>query len=203
MANTSRISGFRPVRYKGGAPYYGAANWYTIPSSDGTAVYVGDVVKLAGSASADGSLPTVQLASAGDTVLGVVVGFAPNRDNLNIGGSYRAALTSRDVLVCDDPNVLFEVEVSNGTPAAADVGLNFNHATGSPDTATARSGAYADMGTKAATSTLTFTFYAFVARLDNEVGASAKILAYINKHQRAAGGQYDTGATAAVGVLGT
>lgn len=203
MANTSRIMGFRPVRLKNGSPYMGAVNVYHIPASDGTAVYVGDVVKLAGSSTTDGTKPTVTLAAAGDSVVGVVVGFAVNRDNLNIGGQYRAASTARDVLVCDNPEVLFEVEISNGTPVNTDIGLNFNHAVGTPDTATARSGAYADWGTEATTSTLTFTSFALVPREDNEVGASAKLLCYINKHQRAAGGQYDTGAAAVVGVLGT
>ena len=45
MANTSRISGFRPVKHSTGAPYNGQANLYYFPSTDGTAAYVGDVVK--------------------------------------------------------------------------------------------------------------------------------------------------------------
>ncbi len=203
MANVSRINGFRPVRYKGGSPWYGAVNVYHIPATDGTAVYVGDVVKLAGSSTTDGTKPTVTLAAAGDSIVGVVVGFAPNRDNINLGGQYRAASTARDVLVVDDPEVLFEVEAANGTPVNTDVGLNINHAIGTPDATVNRSGAYVDFGTEATTSTLTFTIFGFVAREDNEVGASAKMLVYINKHQRAAGGQYDTGATAVIGTLGT
>jgi hypothetical protein len=183
MANTSRINGFRPVKHLNGSPYNGQVNVYHIPASDGTAVYVGDVVKYAGSSTADGTKPTVALAAAGDAIVGVVVGFAVNRDNINIGGSYRAASTARDVLVCDSPDVVFEVETSNGTPAATDVGLNINHATGSPDTATARSGAYVDFGTEATTAALTFKILGFVPREDNEVGASAKLLVKINNHQ--------------------
>jgi hypothetical protein len=183
MANTSRINGFRPVKYKSGKPYFGAVNVYHIPASDGTALYAGDVVKLAGSSSTDGTKPTVTIAAAGNAVVGVIVGFAVNRDNINLGGQYRAASTARDVLVCDDPDVVFEVEASNGTPAATDVGLNVNHAVGTPDTATSRSGAYVDFGTEATTAGLTFKIHSFVAREDNEVGASAKLLVSINNHQ--------------------
>lgn len=187
MANVSRISGFRPVKHLNGSPYNGACNVYNIPSSDGTAVYVGDVVKQNGTASADGTKATVQLAAAGDPILGVVIGFAPNRDNLNIGGQYRVASTSRDVLVCDSTDVVFEVEASNGTPGIADVSLNANHATGTPDATVNKSGAYLDMGTKATTATLSFKILGWAAREDNEVGASAKLLVKINSHQLGGG----------------
>lgn len=183
MANTSRISGFRPVRYKNGAPYTGAVTEYYIPSTDATAVYVGDVVKLAGSSTSDGLTPTVQLASAGDAVCGIVVGFRADPANLNLNGQYRAASTNRYVLVADSPDLVFEVEASNGTPAATDVGLNANHATGTPSTTTGKSGAYLDFGTEATTATLTFKILAFAPRADNEVGASAKMLVTINNHQ--------------------
>lgn len=193
MANTSRINGFRPVKTKSGAPWNGMANLYFIPSTDGTAVYVGDVVKLAGSASTDGTAPTVQLAAAGDAIVGVVVGFMANPDNLNVGGTYRAASTDRYVWVCDDPNIVLVAEASNGTPAAADIGLNINHATGSPSATFARSGAYLDVGTKATTSNLTFKLLGFSPKVDNEVGASAKLLVSINLHQHATGGTDDGG----------
>lgn len=193
MSNTSRINGFRPVKTKSGSPYNGMANLYFIPSTDGTAVYIGDVVKLAGAADTDGSAATVTLAAAGDGVVGVVVGFLPNPDNLNISGTYRAANTNRYVWVADDPNLVFEVEASNGTPTAADVGLNINHAVGSPSATMARSGAYIDFGTEATTSNLTFKILSFSARADNEVGASAKMLVSINLHQHATGGGDDGG----------
>lgn len=203
MANTSRIGGFKPVYHQNGAPYNGQATRYFIPSTDNTAVYVGDVVKLAGSADTDGFVPTVQLASAGDSIVGVVVGVERNPDNLTVTGTYRAASTDRYVWVADAPGLVFEAEVSNGEIAATDVGLNANHATGTPSATMGRSGAYIDMGTEATTSTLTFQIRRLVPRVDNEVGASAKVHVVINKHQLAQGGQYDAGATAVVGVLGT
>ncbi len=181
MANTSRINGFRPVRHLQGAHIQ--SKKYFIPATDGTAVHVGDVVKLAGSSDTDGTASTVALAAAGDAVLGVVVGFMPDPTNLNTSGQYRAASTARYVWVVDDPYVTFEAETSNGTPAATDVGLNVNHAVGTPSTTTAQSGAYLDFGTEATTATLTFKVLSFRSRVDNEVGASAKLEVMINNHQ--------------------
>lgn len=184
MANTSRIHGFRPVKHLNGSPFNGQVNTYSIGTGDGTALYVGDPVKLAGDAdSATGSKPTVTLAAAGDAIVGIVVGFSVNRTALDITGQYRAASTARDVLVCDSPDVVFEVETSNGTPATADIGLNINHAVGSPSTTTATSGATVDMGTKAAGATLTFKLRGFVPRENNEIGASARVHVTINNHQ--------------------
>lgn len=201
MPNVSRINGFRPVNSNGQA-FVARVTQYFVPSSDGTALYVGDPVKLAGSADTDGTSPTITRAAAGDKICGVIVGFRPNPDNLNVTGMYRAASTDRYVLVADDPNQLFEAQASNGTPTANDVGLNVNHAVGSPSTTTATSGAYLDFGTEATTSTLTFQIRKFSPTIGNEVGADARLIVSVNKHQFAIGGQYDTGATADVGVLG-
>lgn len=182
MSNVSRINGFRPVRHmKGG---HIQSRLYFIPSSDGTAVYLNDVVKLAGSADTPGVAPTCQLAAAGDAVVGVVVGFLPDPTNLNVDGQYRKASTARYCWVVDDPDVVFEAETSNGTAANTDVGLNVNHAVGSPSTTTAMSGATVDVGTKATTATLTFKILEFSSRLDNDdTAASAKVYVKINNHQ--------------------
>lgn len=186
MANTSRIFGFRPAFHLGGAKIQ--ARKYFIPASDGTAVYPGDVVKLAGSSDTDGFYPTVTLAAAGDPIVGVVGWIEPNRDNLNIGGQYRVASTARYVYVFDDPMIVFEAEAANGTPAATDVGLNANHATGTPSASTSTSGAYIDFGTEATTAALTFKILNILPREGNEVGASAKLHVKINNHQFAGTG---------------
>ena len=79
MANTSKINGFRPVKHVTGAPYNGQANIYGVASGDSTALFVGDVVKLA----ADGNAAGIQYVTAhaagtagtGQPALGVVVGI--------------------------------------------------------------------------------------------------------------------------------
>lgn len=183
MANTSRINGFRPVMHLNGSPYNGQARKYFIPASDVTAVYVGDIVKLAGSADTDGTCATVALAAASDVPVGVVVAIERNAADLSISGLYRAASTARYVWVADSPDLILEAETSNGTAAAANVGLNVSHAVGTPTAATATSGAYINMGTAAVTSTLNFRILGFVSRPDNEVAASAKLLVGFNVHQ--------------------
>lgn len=187
MANVSRINGFRPTRKPDGT--YPAMRWYNVPASDATALYVGDVVKLAGDAdAATGGKPTVTRAAAGDAVVGVIVGVAVNRSNINIDGQVRTASVSMDVLVCDDVNAVFDVETSNGTLTTADVGLNINHAVGTPSTTTARSGATVDAGTKATTATLTFKLLQFSERIDNDdTAASSRVLVKINNHQFGSG----------------
>lgn len=184
MANTSRIWGFRPVYHLMGAPIM--ARRFFIPSTDGTAVYPGDVVKLAGSSDTDGNYATVQLSSAGDAVIGVVRNFDIDPTNLNVDGQGRAASTNRYCYVFDDPFLVFEAETGNDATAIlnTDVGLNVNHATGTPNSTFARSGAYIDMGGEATTAALTFKILAIVSRPDNAVGnAACKVHVKINNHQ--------------------
>jgi hypothetical protein len=183
LANTSRIGGFKPVYHTNGSPYNGQATRYFMPSTNGTAAYVGDLVKLAGSADTDGFVPTVTQSTAGDVTIGAIVAVERNPDNLTVTGTYRAASTDRYVWVADATDLVYEAEVSNGTPAATDIGLNVNHAAGSASTAMGRSGAYVDFGTEATTAALTLKLRRLVPRPDNEVGASAKVHVTINNHQ--------------------
>ena len=68
MANTSKIRGFLPMKHVNGSPYNGQSNIYFIPSSDSTAVFVGDPVKLATGANAQGVAQVIK-ATAGAAVL--------------------------------------------------------------------------------------------------------------------------------------
>jgi hypothetical protein len=183
MANTSRINGFKPVKHLSGAPYNGQANLYYMASGYATAAYVGDVVKIVTAADTTGRAQTVELAAAGNAVVGVIVGFLPEPTNLDVSGTYRAASTARYCWVADSPDTIFQAEASNGTPVYSDLGLNVNHAVGTPNATFARSGAYLDWGTEANTATLTFKVLSIVDSPDNEIGASVKLLVKINNHQ--------------------
>jgi hypothetical protein len=186
MANTNAPTGLRPVRYRSGAPYNGACNTYSVPASDGTALFVGDPVIIGGSADANG-VPTILRATAagGAYISGVVVGFEPLRTDLTV--LHRAASTLRNVFVADDPALIFEIQEDGigGALAVTDVGLNVDLiATQAGSTATGKSGWSADTSTKATTNTLQLRIEGFVQREDNEVGvANAKILVSINLHQ--------------------
>lgn len=186
MANTNAPTGLRPVRYRSGAPYNGACNTYSVPASDGTALFVGDPVIIAGSADANG-VPTITRATAagGAYISGVVVGFEPLRTDLSVIS--RVASTLRNVFVADDPSLIYEIQEDaiGGALAVTDVGLNVDLiATQAGSTTTGKSGWSADTSTKATTNTLQLRIEGFVQREDNEVGvANAKILVSINLHQ--------------------
>lgn len=203
MANTSKIRGFLPVKHVNGSPYNGQSNIYYVPASDGTALFVGDPVKLAADANAQG-IQHVAKATAGAAVLGVVIGvintkFDPVAGNMS-GGSvsldtpvYRPASTGQYVLVCDSPDVVYEVEAVTGSNASysfavADVGLNADLATVAGSTVTGTSAAALNMATAAATATLQWKILGVVQRPDNEItGAATKVLVKINNAQLGAG----------------
>jgi hypothetical protein len=207
MANTSKIRGFIAVKHTTGAPYNGQANLYAVAAADATALFVGDPVKLDGSANAAG-VATVSKATAGASVLGVIVGLVtakldPVTGAMSAGSialdtpQFRAASTAAYVLVADAPDVVYEVEAVTGANAAyaflaADTGLNADLATVAGSTTTGVSAAALDMATKAATATLQFKILGAVPRVDNEpTGNSTKLLVKINNAVMGGG----TGAT--------
>ncbi len=193
MPNVSRISGFRPVKHLTGAPYIGQANLYYVASA-ADEILVNDVVKLGGTTDANG-VPTADLCGATDVPIGIVVGVMHSK--FDPAGGMTTGSTALDlpaatqiaasgagyILVADAPDIVMEVEASNGTPTAADVGLNASHANGSRTSSTVVSPAYIDFGTEATTSTLNFQILGLVRRPDNEMGASAKLHVRFNRHQ--------------------
>jgi hypothetical protein len=183
MANADAPFGLRPVRYLSGAPYSGAANRYFVPASDGTAIYLGGLVKIAGSADADGVMTVTGNVASGDAVIGVVVGVEPITDESTI---FRAASTARYVFVADDPTLLFEVQEDSvgSNLAAANVG-GTAELTGftSGSTFTGLSAIEIDSsepGTDAADDVFIF---GLVQRPDNAIGANANWLVRLNNHQ--------------------
>lgn len=182
MANADTPMGLWPVRYFSGAPYNGAARLYYVPSSDGTAIFLGDPVKLAGSADSDG-VPSVQQAAAGDTLIGVVVGVqAITHDST----TYREASTERYVWVADDPALLFMVQEDSdgGALAATDVGNNADLVIGTGSTTTGLSAAEIDSSTKA-TTTAQVRIVELYRAPDNEIGTNAIWLVRIVEHRNA------------------
>lgn len=186
MANADAPFGLRPVSHRNGAPYNGATRTYSTAAGDGTALFIGDPVKLAGTAQTIGGsvYQDVTRAATGDVVVGVVVAAEPsNRDSL----VYRAASTQRLLKIADDPSLLFEIqEVSGGTALAAnDIGLNADFVVGAGSTVTGYSGVELNNATEATTNTLDLQIIGLADRADNAVGEHAKWLVRINRHQHA------------------
>lgn len=203
MANTSKINGFRPVKHVTGAPYNGQANIYGVASGDSTALFVGDVVKLA----ADGNAAGIQYVTAhaagtagtGQPALGVVVGIINTKldpvDGRMSAGSisldtpvYRPGSVEQYILVADSPDLIYEVEATAAGSAysfaVADVGQNANIFAGSGSTTTGNSAHSLNMSDKGTAATLPFKIVGVSKKIDNEVtGNYTKVLVQINNHQ--------------------
>src|SRR6476620_7193368 len=103
MANENVAFGLKPVRMADGSPYSGGVDMYYMPSTNGTALYQGDPVKLAGSADT-GGIASVTHCAAGDTITGVVIGF---NDAASMALGYGAASTNRYPLIAHGQDILF------------------------------------------------------------------------------------------------
>lgn len=184
MANSDAPRGLKPVRHLSGAPYTGAVNRYYVPSTDSTAIYVGGLVKLGGTADSRGVPSVTGNVATGDAVVGVVVAVMADTAEST---RYRAASTARYVQVADDPNLLFEVqEDSVGAALAATNVGNVADLTAftSGSTATAASAIEIDSSTATASGdgTEDVLIYALADREDNEIGDNAKWLVRLNNH---------------------
>lgn len=184
MSSVSRINGFRPVKSVSGTSWNGQANVYFVPSTDATVIMVGDAVQLAGDARAATGAPTVtRLASATGIPVGIVVGIiftgmgdvtnVPPVNDLNTP-VYRRANTDRYLLVIDDINVVYEVQLAGAGPAAATVtaavGLNGQFTLTAGNTTTGTSGMQLDSAGQATTATLPLKIVGFPNRPDNIPG---------------------------------
>ena len=145
MANTDRISGFKPVRHLNGMPWNGKARMYYFAAADATATFIGDAVISAGAADSTGKYATIQQAAAGETIRGVVVGFGDQPyvsvDTTDLNRAYRPASKAMYALVVDDPDVIFEIQEDNvGNDMTADmVGLSTDITVGTGDTSSGKS----------------------------------------------------------------
>ncbi len=181
MANADTPFGLRPVYNSNGSPYNGNAILCAIPASDGTATFVGDPVKLAGSADSTTGVPTVAQCAAADAIFGVIVGFEPDRTDLT--KVHRAASTLRYCYVCVDKGVVYECQedsVGNNL-AVTEVGLATDIVVGSGSTVTGFSGVELD-SSDTATAAGQLRILGLVRKPDNEIGANAKWLVVINEH---------------------
>lgn len=184
MANVDSPFGFRPAGNLHGAPYSGSVRVFSTASGNGTAIFVGDPVILSGTSSTVNGVVYTDVAQAatGNVIAGVVVGVIPvTADSL----IYRAASTTRLLMVETDPSAVFEIqEVSGGTPlAAADIGLNANFVVAAGSTVTGLSGVELNNATEAGTNTLDVHIVGMTPREDNAVGEHAKWLVRINRSQ--------------------
>jgi len=184
MANVDSVFGARVAQVQRAGSYSGKVNSYTVLASDATALFVGDFVKLTGTSGPNEEglqYPVVTQAAANNTLVGVVVGFKPQADNLS--RIYRPASTLRTAYVADDPYELFEIQASSDAAiVVGDVGLNADITVGSGSIYTGLSGMELDQTTLTA-STEQLRILRLMPGEDNEFGLHAKLLCMINEHQ--------------------
>lgn len=187
--NTSKIFGLRLVGTLRGGPHTARIRTYFVPASDGTAIFLGDAVKSGGTADSATGCPTVAQAAAGDAIRGVVVGVNPIKGvtvgSENLNRNYRPASTAMYLLVCDDPDAIYEIQEDavGGALALTAVGENADIVVGSGSTGTGLSGMQLDTSTHTSSSAQ-LRILNFVNRVDNvPASANAKVLVKINEDE--------------------
>jgi hypothetical protein len=181
MANTDNATGLTPIKLNG-APWSGVTEVFCVPASDRTVTYIGAPIKLAGSADADG-IPTATTATTtADNLVGVCVSVVPTQAT---DAPYRLASTLRYINVCTDPNALFEIQCA-GTLTATMIGNVCDASTlTTGTTATGRALTEASLASVSAAGdgTEDFTIVRLAPRVDNEIGADAKVWVRLNNHE--------------------
>jgi hypothetical protein len=184
MANVDAPNGLWPRRYLSGAPWNGKAGMYFIPDTDSDGNYgIGDVVKLAGSADANGVMTVTGNCASTQVFCGVIIAVVPVTSESTL---YRADDTARYVLVADDPNLLFSIQEDSVSAdfAAIDTGRNAV-LTGfkTPNTTTGYSILELDSSTASATTAADVALYGLDRYPGNAFGANARWLVRLNNHQ--------------------
>jgi hypothetical protein len=167
-------------------------------STYATALFIGDPVTLvAGGSNASeitvpgagtfppGTLPNVEVGAAGGPIVGSIVAFAANPDDLS--KNYSPASTEAVVFVADDPDLIFEIQEASGGTAltAADVGLNASFVAGTGSTSTGMSGYELDNSTEATTAGLELKIIAMSNKTGNAIGEHCVWEVKINDHSYA------------------
>ena len=160
MANPTGAFGLRPVRHKNGAPYNGAVVPCHCSDDYSTALFIGDPVLLTTDIDDQQAYPSMysimaSAGTAGTMIMGVIVAFSPNYDNLS--QQYRPASTNRTAYVAMGHDLIFEVRgCGSGTPLVSWVGANAALvATSGGSTITGLSGFHVDEETFNTTQNLT------------------------------------------------
>lgn len=194
MANVNRPFGLRPVKTYSSGSWNEQANIYHIPSTDGSAYYIGDVVKSSAGADANG-VPDVAKALGTDVLRGVVVGVLASVPygislqgaTLDLANTFVPATKTRDyyVLVADDPHTIFEVQgdATATNQVAANVNKNCSLTVAAPTAPGQWSATVVASATIATTNTLNIRLMGLVQKPGNEFGAYARWLCKINTHE--------------------
>jgi len=194
MANANKPCGFKPVKNITGADWDGRGNLYFIHKANTAVIRVGDpVTKDMTIAHRDTKhgLMSVTIAASTNQIVGVVVAVGATRsgpyaDPMDLTKNYAPATKSKDyfALVCDDPNVIYEIQEESGTTQIASSYMGCNQIFVADTAATTLAAgqtvsafqlACTTTGAPAAT-TFDVKLLGLASRTDNTYGAYAKWL---------------------------
>ena len=186
MANTAGAKGFHPSGTAGSTGDV-RTNMYSVLATNGTAIFMGDIVKLVstGGGLAEG-LPVVEgTGAASADMVGVVVGIYDSTGRQMIAPTMHLAVsTAGYVLVADDPNLEMIVQAVNSGTALTDscIGDQADAAFGSGNTTTG--GSAMELSTTLKTAGQQGQF--FIKRLapipGNTWGAQCKVVVGFAEH---------------------
>ncbi len=191
MANTNTPFGMQLIRGGGGYAFNAQGNLYSIPSTDNSAYYLNDAVKLAASSDADG-VANIAKAAGTDVLLGSVQMILPVRQGPSLVGTALALETTNIpatkakiyyVLVSDDPTMEYMIQDDGITTAnlvAASANLNSSLTVTAGATTTSPSATVLLSSSFAATNTLNIKLQGLVQQPGNVYGAYAKWQCRIN-----------------------
>ena len=167
MANTNKPDGFTPAYHMYGGVIRPAK--MRIASGYGTAIYSGDVVTL--------SSGYVQQAGATDTPVGVFYGVfytatdgTPTFSKVWNASTATQGSADAEVLVYNDPGIVYEAQFTAGTPAVSFIGNKYTLST----TAGSSNNGRSKEGVTATTSSGVALCVGFASQPSNEIGQYAR-----------------------------
>ncbi len=186
MANLDKPSGLTPIGTLSGADYRGQLRRVVFAVGDGVACFIGDRVKLTGTADATGKLPVVAQCAFTDAAIGVLVGLEPNgADEGSLSKIHRLASTARTGMVAMGGDILYSVQEDSVGNAIeiAEAGLNCEVVVGTGDAITGISASVLDSTSAANTSTLAVRLHHVIDAPDNVLGDYARWAVTLNDYQ--------------------
>jgi len=182
--NRDVVRGARPIGTMSGADWNGKCRRVCFLASDATATFIGDFVKLDANTNADGTVPAVKQAAAGDIMVGVLVGLEPDLTNEGTlsSANYRRASTLRYGQVAWGDDVLYAIQEDSegGAMAITAAGTNANVIVAAGNTTTGLSGMEIDSSTAATTNTLHLRLHYVQPEVGNKLGDYADWVVSIN-----------------------
>jgi hypothetical protein len=195
MANVNRANGLSPIGNFQGGSWNQQGRLYCISSSDSTNTYaIGDIVKTAGSADANG-VPMVTKMTASDVPLGIIVGIRVADPGVSLVGTTldlannfipKSKARNYYVYVVDDPMVLFEVQFDSTNVALSNLHQNAALTITADQSSTLSPSSPSSstvVTSPATTNTLPIRLLGLVQRSDNSTGAYARVVAKFNIHE--------------------